>query len=90
MSKNRTIWKFPIGPGEFTLRMPVVSTILHVATQHGDPFMWVLVNTTAPEKERRFVVHGTGHDVMVGSLKHIGTFLVESDALVFHVFEVLA
>lgn len=68
--------------------MPRGALVLHVATQHGEPFLWALVDPTAPVETRGFIIYGTGHDVTEDAGKHLGSFLIFSDSLVFHVFEV--
>ncbi len=84
------IWKYelPIGRS-FELEIPQYGRILTLKTQRGKPTLWVLVNTENEKKTRKFELVGTGHPVSQDAFngKHIGTFLVEGDALVFHLFE---
>jgi hypothetical protein len=52
--------------------------------------MWVLVDAEQSLVERVFEIFGTGHRVpmeMGMNRNFIGTFMVESETLVFHVFE---
>lgn len=88
-----SIWKYPL---EVTNRqevlMPKGAVILSVHVQDGSPCIWAIVNprqgasTAAPRVIR---MYGTGHHFDVESFAFIGTFLVASGTLVFHVFEEL-
>lgn len=86
------IWKFPIEAGEFHVDMPGGAEVIHVATQGGRPFFWALVTPEAPMRSSAFQVFGTGHaipdDPHVQSRRHVGTFMLDGGALVFHLFEV--
>ena len=85
-----TIWKYHIPVGDkFTLNMPKGAKIIALQVQLGTPCMWAIVEPDACEKERTFVVIGTGHKVPAGTLEFIDTFQVDNSRLVFHVFEVL-
>lgn len=84
----RAVFKYEVPIRDVvTIRMPANAKVLHVATQHGFPFLWALVDTDAPIVRRRFRVAGTGHPIE-GALTHVGSLLLEVDALVFHVFEI--
>lgn len=84
------VWKYPVSVDNmFVLQLPVGATPLSVHIQNGEPVLWCLVNPVAPVKLRRFRLAGTGHPIEAVGLSFIGTFLVEHDALVFHLFEVL-
>lgn len=53
------------------------------------PAMWFIVDPEAPRETRRFAVIPTGSYVCSPDTeKYIGTFQVENETLVFHVFEV--
>ena len=85
-----TIWKFPLPVnGEVFVHMPEGAKVLTVASVNEAAFVWALVDASAPTVARRFVVRGTGHPLGdVGD--YIGTFMLASGALVFHVFEAAA
>ena len=85
-----TIWKFPLTVhDEVRIAMPDGANILTVATVGEDPFLWALVDVSAPKVGRHFAIRGTGHPVgEVGD--YIGTFMLAAGALVFHVFEAAA
>lgn len=51
---SRTIWKYPVSAGDFTLELPRGGEVLAVDVQYGDPFMWVLVNPDAILEKREF------------------------------------
>lgn len=84
----KTIWKYPIPMGGFTLEMPANAHILTVQTQDGSPFLWAMVDTEAPTVERRFTVRGTGHGANgVLETAYIGTFQLLDGAFIGHLFE---
>ena len=90
MTTASTIWKFPLPIGdEVSVAMPEGAKVLTVAAVGEAPFVWVLVDVSAPTVERRFAVRGTGHPLGdVGD--YLGTFMLASGGLVFHVFEAAA
>lgn len=67
--------------------MPANAEVLYVEAQFSTPCLWALVDTDAELVERHFRVAGTGHPLN-GSLKHIGSFMLNNGTLVFHVFEI--
>jgi len=86
------------------IEMPAKAKILHVDVQvsinHNQhligqpktfetPCMWAMVVPDNPTEIRKFRLVGTGHPITetVG-MRHIGTFKMAQDRLVFHVFEV--
>ena len=88
----RTIWKFPINPySNYSIMMPVGAKVLTIKTQHGQPCIWAMVDPEAPLEERFFYIHGTGvlfADCLEDSKSYLGTFFLEEESLVFHVFEI--
>lgn len=82
-----TIWKFSLPvTDDAVVPMPEGAHVLTVATQDAQPFLWAIVNPSAPTEMRRFAVRGTGHGVgEVG--EYIGTFQMLGGDLVFHVFD---
>jgi hypothetical protein len=86
----KTIWKYEIPIEEkFEISMPIMARILSVQNQQRVPQMWCLVDSDKPVKTRKFIIVGTGHEVMHGNLTYIGTFLVHGDMLVLHLFEIM-
>jgi len=84
-----TVWKFSIPAGsEFSVIMPVSAQVLCVDVQFGDPQMWCLCNPIEERAPRKFLLTGTGHlrEDLEGA-RYIGTFQLQGDALVFHLFE---
>lgn len=87
----KTIWKFPVQIGDFfEIEMPKGAKILHFGIQYDGPQMWVLVDSEVAKEKRQFMLVGTGHDIHhIGApLKYIGTVLMASDSLVWHLFEI--
>ena len=84
----KTIYKYEIKPGKFTLVMPSEADILHIDMQGNKPFMWVKGDTDLPLRERGFKAFGTGHEITDdGDWIHAGSFLMNGGSLVWHVFE---
>ena len=85
----KSIYKYqlPIG-GRVPIKMPKGAKILSLHTQRDAPCIWVEVDTEEPAiKIHHFRVYGTGHGLPDNPGTHIGTFLVEKDNFVFHVYE---
>jgi hypothetical protein len=84
----KVIWKYPVfSPGFFEIIMPEGACILKLALQKDKPFMWVLADSEAKEKRRKFFLVGTGH-TLEKTGKYIDTFLMDDDNLVFHLFDI--
>ncbi len=83
---SKVIYKYEISPLHSVIEMPVGAEILTVKTQNGNPFLWALVDPDNPPEDRYLVIFGTGHEVVTQG-KYLGTFLIQNDSLVFHVFE---
>lgn len=84
-----TIWKFPVEIADrFVVEMPRGAKVLSVAVQGGAPFMWAFVDPALPRERRLFKCAGTGHSVSgTAGSAFVGTFLLESLGLVFHLFD---
>lgn len=87
----KTIYKYPVEIQDRSIiDMPVGAEILSVRTQDGKPMIWAMVDTDAKVEPRYIEVFGTGHPIHVDmgiDRKFIGTFLINNDGLVFHLFE---
>jgi hypothetical protein len=88
---NKTIWKYILEVTDTqTIKLPKGAEVLSVQIQLGGPCMWALVDPNAKEEERLFETFGTGHPIpcdAVTGRRYIGTYQLESRAMVFHVFE---
>jgi hypothetical protein len=85
----KTIWKHNIKIADtFTIDAPQGSIPLHVDTQRGYPFLWMLVDTDKPLIPHVFYVYTTGGDLYdwEDSKKYIGTFQVDEGSFVGHLF----
>lgn len=85
----QTIWKCELDPNKgFIIDIPRVHTILSVAVQKGKPVLWAMVDPRTDIIEKTVKVIGTGWRLTEGEFlgRFVGTFLLESDGLVFHVF----
>lgn len=85
----KTIWKFPfvINDEINFYRIPRGGEVIHVDLQDGIPTIWVLVDPSQPDGDRRiFKIFGTGHPIDdPENLKFIGTF--QQHSFVWHLFE---
>jgi hypothetical protein len=82
------VWKYPLTVrDEQFIEMPQSSRVLHIDTQNGVPCLWALVDDQRPKLRRRVLMYGTGHPITGPVADHLGSFLLDSGALVFHVFD---
>lgn len=90
----KTIYKYRIETNDsVVIEMHRGAEILAVQVQHGNPFLWAIVDNDAPKEKRVFEVYGTGHELKpltaIDSRKYIGTYQLYGGNLVFHVFEII-
>jgi hypothetical protein len=85
----RTIWKFPVPlVDEPVIEMPKGAKALRVDVQHGEPYLWALVEDDAPKMEYYFRLVGTGRPANgLQVSNYIDTFQVAGGDLVFHLFK---
>lgn len=86
------IFKYPLMPEDRqALLIPKGATLLSVAPDvHMDDnlCLWALVDPDARPETRTIRIHGTGHEVpKPENLRFIGTAVMRSISLVWHVFE---
>jgi len=82
-----TIWKFPLKVTDVQdIAIPLGSRLLCVKLQHNVPVLYAHVNPSLEKAPVRVFVHGTGHPVHPEARHYLGTFLLNGDHLVFHVF----
>lgn len=82
------VWKYPVKfEDRFSVELPKGAEVLHVDLQRGGVFMWARVNPTALLEIRSFRMAGTGHEIGGDVGRHVGSFMLAGDGLVFHVFE---
>ena len=82
----KTVWKYTLSPVSY-LMIPKGSKVLFVDNQKEIAQLWALVDPSQEKESREFVVYGTGHDVPDNPGNYVGSFLMSSGSLVFHVFE---
>lgn len=87
----KAVWKYEVEAGAISsISMPKDAEILCVKPQHGDVFMWALVDTGAEKEERNFILLETGQqwlDNFPPLGKYVGTYQLGDGHLVFHLFE---
>lgn len=84
--EGERIFKYEV-PVRGSVLMPKKARIIHLDLQHGVPMMWALVTPGELEDWRNFIILPTGGEILYTGIVHIGTFLVDNGALVWHVFE---
>lgn len=83
-------WNLPEGVGTHVVEMPEGARVLGLQLQRGVPAIWALVDERLRTERRAFVTFPTGGALPadVGwALQFVGTYQLEADGLVFHVFE---
>lgn len=87
---NTVVYKYPLTNFP-TMRLPAGAQVLHVDAQHGQPMLWAAVDPNAKEEFRDIYMVGTGHplpELSPGTeRRHLGSFLADGGAFVFHAFE---
>lgn len=85
----RTIYRFEfLANDRVTINMPRGARILSVLPSDRLDYgiaMWALVDTAQPSEPRHLLVFGTGHPLLQGLARFLGT--VSHGNLVWHVFE---
>ncbi len=81
-----TIWKTELTAGSGATNLPKGAKPISVHMQDGTPMMWSVVDPQAEIETRQFHIAGTGQELPENVGEFIGTFLVQNDCLVFHVF----
>lgn len=72
-STGRVIFKYQMPVLErFTMKLPAGAEVIRVTDQEGMFWLWAVVDTQAPDLERRFVAVKTGANVPDGNLRYIG------------------
>lgn len=87
---SRTVWKHGITPAAHqSFPAGEGARIVHVGSQHGQPMLWIEHDDETVQDGRvRVRVVGTG-DRVPDDGEHRGTFLVDEDRFVFHVYEII-
>jgi hypothetical protein len=85
-----TVWKFEAPQDAlFRVAMPQGARVLCVQAQDGVPFMWALVDPSAPTEDRQFRTVATGSYIEEPLGTYVGTYQMHNGALVLHLFEAL-
>lgn len=88
---NPVIYKYKIpASANFTITMNPVIKYLDIKMQANDPVLYAIVDIDEPMVDHSFAVYATGNPVEpldALSDNYLGTFMVYSGALVFHLFK---
>lgn len=85
---RQVIWKFPLRVADRqNVEMPFGARILSAQMQHGTPILWALCDADAEMRPRRFVMFGSGQEILPehDAGEYVGT--VQSFHFVWHIFE---
>lgn len=86
---SKTVYKY--GPlaarREQLIFMPSDAELLCVQLQHGEPFVWALVDPGKPQAARRLALLGTGHPMPEEKLSYVGTFQLAGGDFIVHLFD---
>ncbi|HEY2849881.1 MAG TPA: hypothetical protein VGI97_08395 [Gemmatimonadaceae bacterium] len=87
----KAIYKYALPIADYFLLMPPAGArFLDVQTQGNRPQLWALVDPSAPQTMRHFMLRGTGHNVTAEDeqrfSEYVGTFQLSGGQLVFHLF----
>lgn len=82
----QTIYKTMLTETTHTLLLPRGAKLLSVHVQLGTPCIWALVDSSNEVVPLPIYVVGTGHVMPDDIGEFIGTFMIDNDTLVWHVF----
>ena len=84
----KTIFKYDLAAsGGQLFYLPIGSRIIHFATQHGVPRMWVEHDIDGPREFRNLQIFATGQEMPKVLAVHLGTWISELGNLVLHLYE---
>lgn len=85
MSNSRKVWKYLLLEHDSTLEIPSGAVLRLVGRDpmRGCPALWFEVDPEAETRKRRFLVHGTGHEIR--GAQHVGSAIC--GAYVWHIYE---
>ncbi len=88
---SHVIWKYTLGLGYNTLKMPRNANILSAKIQpvNGEIQLWAKVDPEFEQRDHHFFVAMTGQELPKGLIKYVGTSIAGDGFHVFHVFTVL-
>jgi len=81
------IFKYPLTLDQWSkVAIPMGGEVLSCQEQNGAPYLWVLVNESAPVQVRKFHIYGTGHNID-NDIPMVFISTVQVGPFVWHVFE---
>ena len=83
----RVIWKYPLRiKDQQTIKIPIGAEILGVQAQRNQPVLYALVEPTAKSIDTEIYTFSTGQYFTQENLFYRGTYLINNDSFVGHVF----
>ncbi len=84
----RTIYKYPLKHGVFSLQLPLDAVVIHVGEDPSfTPCVWVELDTEKVKKERKFMLVGTGYALPNEAILHLGSY--KSGIFMWHLVHML-
>lgn len=85
----KSIHKYPldtINEDKVAVSMPRVARIVMIGSQHGQPFVWAIVDTESPLFVRHYRLIATGQPIP-GGYEHVASFTRNNGESTWHLFE---
>ena len=85
----KTIHKYPLVTDQedkITVLMPRVAKVVMVGSQHGNFFLWAIVNSESPLVERHYRLIHTGQPIP-GGYEHVASFTRNNGESTWHLFQ---
>lgn len=84
----KTIYKYPLKITDIqSVEIPEFAKLLTVQTQHGELYLWALVETSNWMRLRKIVILGTGNPIAENDeLSYISSVKM-LETLIWHIFE---
>ena len=85
----KTIHKYSLDTthaDRIAVMMPRVAKIVMVGSQHGQPFLWAIVDSESPLVERHYRLIATGQPIP-GGHEHVASFTRNNGESTWHLFE---
>lgn len=85
---RRVVFKYRMPSIYTTIKTGPDPAVVLVGTQHGEPTVWIEQNVTDdPTTWVHLELVGTGDNRVDPRLRHVGSFLMADDGLVWHVYQ---
>jgi hypothetical protein len=84
----KRIWKYSLVTNNVQIvEMPKGAEILTVRAHYDVPYLWAIVDLTAPKEKKTILTYGASYPITREGIKYIDSYSLYEDKLIFHVFE---